>query len=85
MGYEDDMVDTQYESALKLEWKIHIMLQRAKQIAREWRIKLGEQHVCHAFDIQCDCEMPEFQEVLHPAHSFNKYLMEQRIRYGVEQ
>ena len=30
----------------------------------------------------CDCELPEFQAELHPAHNFNKYVMEQRIRYG---
>lgn len=84
MGYELDMEgrDMDYESTLKLEWKIHTMLQRAEQIARETRIKLGEEHKCSGFDITCDCEMPEFQEELHPAHAFNKYLMEQRIRYG---
>ena len=84
MGYELDMEDKgiDYESTLKLEWKIHTMLQRAEQIARETRIRLGEEHRCYGFNIQCDCEMPEFQKELHPAHTFNKYLMEQAIRYG---
>lgn len=85
MGYELDMERDSfmdYETTLKLEWKIHNLLNRAKEIARETRIRLGEQHECHGFDIQCDCELPEFQKELHPAHSFNKFLMEQRVRYG---
>jgi hypothetical protein len=86
MGYEDDMIEyntsIDYETTLQLEWKQHQIVLRAEQIARETRIRLGEEHNCHGFNIQCDCEMPEFQEQLHPAHNFNKYLMEQRIRYG---
>ena len=84
MGYELDMEDKgmDYETTLKLEWKIHTILKRAEQIARDTRIEFGEQHECHAFNIQCDCEMPEFQKELHPAHTFNKYLMEQHLRYG---
>jgi len=86
LGYELDMEDystpIEYQEQLKLEWKIQQMMLRAEEIARETRIKLGESHRCYGFNIQCDCEMPEFQKELHPAHTFNKYLMEQRIRYG---
>lgn len=86
MGYELDMEDystpVEYQAQLKLEWRVNQMLNRAEEIARETRIKLGEEHRCYGFNIQCDCEMPEFQKELHPAHTFNKYLMEQRIRYG---
>ena len=89
MGYELDMEDyrngnhpIEYQESLKLAWKIHKMLVRAEQIARDIRIEMGVNHECYVFDIQCDCEMPEFQEELHPAHNFNKYLMEQRMRYG---
>lgn len=85
MGYELDMEDyshVNHQETLKLEWKIHNILQRAEEIALETRIKLGQEHRCMGFDIQCDCELPEFQQELHPAHNFNKYLMEQRIRYG---
>lgn len=88
MGYELDMQEDSfmdYETTLKLEWKIHNILNRAKQIARETRIRLGDLHECHGFNIQCDCELPEFQKELHPAHTFNKYLMESRIRYGGSQ
>ena len=80
--YELSNQPIDYQTTLKLEWKIHTMLNRASEIARETRIKLGEEHECLGFDIQCDCEMPDFQKELHPAHCFNKYLMEQRIRYG---
>ena len=74
-----------HQEQLKLDWKIHCIMLRAEQIALDTRIKLGEEHRCSGFDITCDCEMPEFQEELHPAHTFNKYLMEQRIRYGGSQ
>jgi hypothetical protein len=74
-----------YEERLVLEWKVSNILDRAEVIAREARIKLGQEHRCYGFDITCDCEMPEFQSELHPAHNFNKYLMEQRIRYGGSQ
>jgi len=86
MGYglEQDKYYTpvNHQETLKLEWKIHNIMIRAEQIAHDTRIKLGLDHKCHGFDIQCDCELPEFQGELHPAHTFNKYLMEQRIRYG---
>lgn len=81
MGYELDMESNGYDEQLKLEWKVQCIILRAEEIARETRIKLGEEHRCHGFDIQCDCELPEFQAELHPAHNFNKYLMEQRMRY----
>lgn len=93
MGYELDMEDyhkewdsmpkyADYQTTLKFEWKISQLLNRAEQIAHETRVKMGEEHECYGFDIQCDCETPEFQKELHPAHCFNKYLMEQRIIYG---
>jgi hypothetical protein len=74
-----------HQTKLKLDWKIHCIMIRASEIAKEARVKLGMEHECSGFDITCDCEMPEFQAELHPAHTFNKYLMEQRIRYGGSQ
>lgn len=53
------------------------LLFRAREIANQYR----KEHSMNDVQEYYNSSVPEFQETIHPAHSFNKYLKELRERY----